>query len=235
MGEVGHEGKEVRQRFHVRESPSLSLIPQESSGVYATPQILLELQTREVGFILPHSSVIIYGTFSQGVHKLLSISGSPPVWSEWFQLPEDSLLWRAGTSTMKPEGCMETVKGIQGNTVTVCYRYYEDSSHTCIGVSVFWYRFTRSCGQSLDSRLQKSCLCYSSTADSWHAGDSSLNFQNPMMLKRSTQGIFFIEWKLELIRYRKNDPKPSCKLCGIFSIWSRFGTQDSTNISEMKG
>lgn len=91
MGEVGHEGKEVRQRFHVRESPSLSLIPQESSGVYAIPHILMELQIREVGFILPHSSVIIYETF-QGVHKLLSISVSPPVWSEWFQLPEDSLL-----------------------------------------------------------------------------------------------------------------------------------------------
>jgi len=47
----------------------------------------------------------------------------------------------------------------------------------------------------------------------------SWNFQNPMMLKRATWGLFFlIDWKLEFIRYRKNDPKPSCKLCGIFSV-----------------
>lgn len=34
---------------------------------------------------------------------------------------------------MKPEGCAETVKGIQGDTVTVCYSYYEDGSHTHVG------------------------------------------------------------------------------------------------------
>ena len=36
---------------------------------------------------------------------------------------------------MKPEGCPEiTVRGIQGDTVTVCYSYYEDGSHTRVWV-----------------------------------------------------------------------------------------------------
>lgn len=42
--------KEAKEGLHVRESPSLSLLPQGSSGVEITPHILLWLQAKEWAF-----------------------------------------------------------------------------------------------------------------------------------------------------------------------------------------
>ena len=65
-------------------------------------------------------------------------------------------------------------------------------------------------------------MASSHAADSRHAGDSISELELPEShdAEEGNLGTFFflIDWKLEFIRYRKNDPKPSCKLCGIFSV-----------------
>ena len=79
-------------------------------------------------------------------------------------------------------------------------------------------------GKSLGPRSPKALSVASSHAvGGRHAGDSISELELPEShdAEEGSLGTFFffnIDWKLEFIRYRKNDPKPSCKLCGIFSV-----------------
>ena len=77
-------------------------------------------------------------------------------------------------------------------------------------------------GKSLAPRSPKALSVVSSHAvGGRHAGDSISELELPESHdaeEGSLGTVFNIDWKLEFIRYRKSDPKPSCKLCGIFSV-----------------
>lgn len=123
---------------------------------------------------------------------------------------------------MKAEGCSAaTVQGVQEDTITICYSYYEDGSHTGVGVCSAT-DLQVLVGKSLGPRSPKVLSMASSHAvHSRHAGDSISELELPEShdAEEGSLGTFLnIDWKLEFIRYRKNDPKPSCKLCGIFSV-----------------
>jgi hypothetical protein len=90
---------------------------------------------------------------------------------------------------------------------------------------LIWYRCTR-------IRLHKSCPW--PTLLLQRLNTIELKFPEYRDSKRATWRPF-IGWKFQLQKSRNNGSKASHKWSGIFSNWSRFGTKDSKNISEMKG
>lgn len=202
------------------ESPRLSLVPRGGRAHRVPPD-----EGAGFSYSLTHQSL------AKGRPRRMEHSRH--VWlstsvHRGFQLPEDSLLRRPGSGSQEQkhneaEGCSETtVRGHRGDIATVCYSYYEHGGHPCVGVfSVLLQIYKASWAKPWPRGSEGSVLdLLSCCTQPLHRRRSISELELPESrdAEEGNLDFFFIDWKLECIRYRKNDPKPSCKLCGIFSV-----------------